>query len=101
MTMIRPCVPLNQCNYGSNNKELAGKSKIRVTTKCKQDLRSWTRMQRNEYYDAICMGQLRAFSPWTRKGHQGMVQTRSVTRIAEEIRRKFAWAPRGLRPKGL
>ena len=41
-------------------------------------------LQKNEDYDAICMGQLRAFSPWTSKGHQGMVQTRSMTRIAEE-----------------
>src|SRR6218665_787236 len=39
------------------------------------------------------MEQLLAFSPWTSNGHQGMVQTRSMTRIAEETRRKFTWAP--------
>jgi len=33
------------------------------------------------------------YSPWTSRGHQGMLKTRSMTRIAEEIRRKFAWAP--------
>jgi len=53
-------------------------------------------MQNDEDYDAVCMGQLRAFSPWTDKGHQGMVQTRSMTSIAEEIIRKFAGAPNGL-----
>ena len=30
------------------------------------------------------MGQLWALSPWTRRGLQEMVQTRSMTRIAEE-----------------
>ena len=34
----------------------------------------------------------------TSKEHQGMVQTRSTTRIAEETRRKFAWAQTGLWP---
>jgi len=32
----------------------------------------------------ICMEQLWALSPWTSIGHQGMMQTRSMTRIAEE-----------------
>jgi len=56
-------------------------------------------MQKHKDCDEICMGQLQAFSPWISRGHQRMVQTRSVIRIAEETRREFAWAPMSLWPK--
>jgi len=46
--------------------------------RCKQDLRNLTRMHKNEDCDEICMGQLRAFCPWTSKGHQGMMQARDL-----------------------
>lgn len=49
-----------------------------------QYLRNLTRMQKNEDCDEIGMGQLRALSPWMSRGHQRMMQTRSMTNIAEE-----------------
>jgi len=52
-------------------------------------------MHKNKDYDAICIGQLRS----TSKGHQGMVQTRSMTRTAEETSRSLHGHLRAFGPR--
>src|SRR6218665_4063569 len=59
-------------------------------------------MQKNDDCEAICMGQLRSFSPakGPSKGiREWCKQDLCMARIAEETRRKFAWTLTGLRPK--
>lgn len=93
---FRVCIDLAHLRSENHCQDLLTVLKV-VGYRCKEYLRKILLMY--DDYDSICMGQLRAYSTWSNKGHQRMVQTRSKTNMAEETRRKCAWAPTGFRPK--